>query len=178
MAGGGKGGKKGPSMQEQLAAQQQAMAMAKPSPVQLQTSGYGGMGINLPQNPQQMGTAATGIGTQAPSWMQGDWAAPWWGQQAPNVGAAMMQQQDPAAYAAQMGQGNVAQPQVQAQAQQAPQGRQTPLRGKAGRLQMLQQRGLMDGANAEQDAWNLANRGNFSQSPWMEGVVPGTQTRF
>jgi hypothetical protein len=32
--------------------------------------------------------------------MQGDiWGAPWWGQQAPNVGAAMMQQQDPEAYA-------------------------------------------------------------------------------
>jgi hypothetical protein len=47
-----------------------------------------------------MGTEATGKGLAPPSWMQGDvWGAPWWGQQAPNVGAAMLQQQDPEAYA-------------------------------------------------------------------------------
>jgi hypothetical protein len=46
-----------------------------------------------------MGTPQTGMGLQAPGWATGDWAMPWWGQQAPNVGAAMLQQQNPQAFA-------------------------------------------------------------------------------
>jgi len=94
MAGGGKGGKaaKAPSMEEQLAAQQKAIEMSRPEQIQLQTSGYGGMGINMPKNAMGMGTPETGTGVTPPSWAQGDWAMPWWGKQAPNVGAAIMQQ--------------------------------------------------------------------------------------
>jgi hypothetical protein len=120
MASGGKGGKKGPSMQEQLAAQQQAIEMSRPKPVDLQTSGWGGMGVNAPANPMQMGSVAAGQGLGPPAWAKGDWEMPWWGQQAPNVGAAMMQQQNPQAYGAAMGTGNVAAP----QAPQAPQAQQ------------------------------------------------------
>jgi hypothetical protein len=98
MSGGGKSGKsKGPSLQEQMAAQQQAIEMARPKDVQLQTTGWGGMGPNIPANAMGMGTAVTGQGVTAPGWATGDWAMPWWGQQAPNVGAAMMQQAKQAA---------------------------------------------------------------------------------
>ena len=69
-----------------------------PPQTQLNTTGWGGMGPNMPQNPMQMGSHQTGIGTGAPAWAQGDFAMPWWGQQAPNTGAAMMQQQDPVGY--------------------------------------------------------------------------------
>lgn len=147
MAGGGKGGKKGPSMQEQLAAQQQALAASRPKEVQLQTTGWGGMGVNAPKDPMSMGTAVTGQGLQAPSWAQGDWAMPWWGQQAPNVGAAMLQQQDPAAWA-QMTQGPqapVAQQQAMPQAQQQT---QSPLVGKARRRQLIQQANQNQGGGA------------------------------
>lgn len=99
---GGKGGKtKTPSLEQQMAAQQQAIEMSRPKPINLQTEGYGGMGINLPANPMGMGTKVTGQGLNAPGWMQGDWAMPAWGQQAPNVGAAMMQQAQMGQYAPQ-----------------------------------------------------------------------------
>lgn len=91
---GGKGGKssKGPSMQEQLAAQKQAIEMSRPSQLNLQTQGYGGMGYNMPDKPFQMGTPQTGQGLTPPDWMQGDWAMPAWGKEAPNVGAALLMQ--------------------------------------------------------------------------------------
>jgi hypothetical protein len=69
-----------------------------PPQTQLNNTGWGGMGPTIPQNPMQMGTPQTGVGTGAPAWAQGDFAMPWWGQQAPNVGAAMLQQQDPSGY--------------------------------------------------------------------------------
>lgn len=100
MSGGGKSSKsKGPSLQEQMAAQQQAIENSRPKPVELNTTGWGGMGPNLPKDPMNMGTAVTGQGVTAPGWAQGDWAMPWWGQQAPNVGAAMMQQAGQGQYA-------------------------------------------------------------------------------
>lgn len=61
--------------------------------VEIPTTGYGGMGYNLPANPAAMGTPATGQGNGAPDWMSGFFDAPWWGQQAPNIGAAMLQEQ-------------------------------------------------------------------------------------
>ena len=143
MASGGKGGKKGPSMQQQLEAQRQALEMARPKDVQLQTTGWGGMGVNAPANPMQMGTAVTGQGLQAPSWAQGDWAMPWWGQQAPNVGAAMMQAAQQGPYAPQ--------PQAPAQAQQGPLAQEaaqarTPSYGKAQLLARIRQSAAMPGA--------------------------------
>jgi hypothetical protein len=96
----GKGGKsKQPSAQQMMQMQMQMNEASRPTPVNLQTQGWGGMGYNMPANPMAMGSPATGQGLAAPNWATGDWAMPWWGQQAPNVGAAMMQQQNPQAYA-------------------------------------------------------------------------------
>lgn len=64
---------------------------------------FGGTGPVLPRNPGQMGSPATGQGTTAPDWMSGWFAAPWWGQPAPNVGATLLQRQDPRAYAQMQG---------------------------------------------------------------------------
>jgi hypothetical protein len=100
MSSGGKGGKSGGGdAQQQLAAQQAAMAAAKPNQIPLKTTGWGGMGYNLPANPMQMGTPETGQGLTPPGWAQNDWSMDWWGKQAPNVGAAMLQQQGWGPYA-------------------------------------------------------------------------------
>lgn len=64
----------------------------------ISTTGYGGMGYNTPDNPMSMGSVSTGQGLTAPSWMNNWFSMPEWGQQAPNVGAAILQQQDPEAY--------------------------------------------------------------------------------
>lgn len=69
-----------------------------PPPVNLQTTGYGNMGYQLPQNPMGMGPPETGQGPEPPAWMAGNFAAPWWGRQAPNVGHAMLQQQGGSGY--------------------------------------------------------------------------------
>jgi hypothetical protein len=74
-------------------------AVDAPDFTDIPTSGYGGMGYNIPANPLGMGSTIAGKGLAPPNWMTGAFAAPWWGQQAPNVGAAMLQQLDPQAYA-------------------------------------------------------------------------------
>jgi hypothetical protein len=66
--------------------QQYKQQLYKP---QAQQSAWNGLGYTVPTN---------NVTTQAPSWMQGQWAAPWWGQAAPNTGLAILQQADPAAY--------------------------------------------------------------------------------
>ena len=64
-----KGGKGGSVDAGQMLAMQQAMNQQnKPTPVDLVTTGYGGMGYNYPQAPQ------------VPSWASGNWAMPWYGQ--------------------------------------------------------------------------------------------------
>jgi hypothetical protein len=65
--------------------------LQKPPDVNLTTTGYGNMGYQTPQNPQAMGSAQTGQGTNAPAWMSGNFAAPWWGQAAPDVGHSILQ---------------------------------------------------------------------------------------
>lgn len=93
-----------------------------PPEVNLQTSGWGGMGYNLPASPWAFGSPQTGVGVYPPGWMQGHFAAPWWGQQAPMVGATLAQQQNPAAYAQSLSQAPVpvqpvSSPQVASEAQ-------------------------------------------------------------
>lgn len=86
---GGKGGDDGGSKSTTTIKQ------SKPSPVVLPEGPFSGLGFNLPANPGQMGTPATGQGLTPPAWAaQGSpFAMDWWGQQAPNVGAALLQQE-------------------------------------------------------------------------------------
>ena len=82
---------------------------SKPSPVVLPTSpwegggNWQGLGFSMPSNPATMGTPATGQGLTPPAWAaQGSpFAMDWWGKQAPNVGAALLQQQGFGQYAPQ-----------------------------------------------------------------------------
>ncbi len=65
------------------------------------TTSWGGMGYNYPEDPLSMGTPGTGQGLQQPAWANTPWfdMSGWWGQQAPNVGMALMQQQGQGPYA-------------------------------------------------------------------------------
>lgn len=68
-------------------------------PQQNLPGGFAGTGPTMPMgNPQTLGRAATGNGLAAPEWATNWFAMPWWGQPAPNVGAAIMQQMNPEYY--------------------------------------------------------------------------------
>jgi heterogeneous nuclear ribonucleoprotein A1/A3 len=74
-----------------------------------------GMGSGMPPGMGgQMGSGMPAFPTGLPAPRTGSWNMPWWGQQAPNVGAAMLQQQNPEAYAAMQAAGQGGPPASQA----------------------------------------------------------------
>jgi hypothetical protein len=88
-----------------------------------------------------MGSPSTGMGAGPPDWAKGAWAMPWWGQQAPNTGAAMMQQQGMGGYPGQ-GQPMPSQPMPQ-QAPTPPMSQQMPQQGQMPGDRLWNQGGFM-----------------------------------
>jgi hypothetical protein len=80
-----------------------------------------------------MGSPSTGQGLAPPDWMRGPFAMPSWGQQAPNVGAAMLQQHGGGGYPG--GGQQLPQGPPLPQGQQLPQG--PPLQGLEAMLSQL-----------------------------------------